>query len=498
MSSRFPVRTLLIRFAVCLAWVAALVFGGRASGVNSTTAALAFLLVVLGVATRWGLAEASFASVAAVVAFNYFFLPPVGTLTIADPQNWIALFAFFVTAITASQLSARARREMEETRSSRNELSRLYELSRSLLMNESGEPVRQAVVSVSQTLGGRDAAFFDGRSGRTWAVTGGAPAPETELLKVAQTGESVMSGEYTVVPVRLGARLVGSLAVQAEGLSAAACDSVANLVAINYERALALERAATAEIARRNEEFKSSLLNGLAHDLKTPLTAIRTCITRLVDFPPRSEELRHELLSIIDQESARLQRSISETIELARIESSDISLDRRRIAVSEILEAAIAESGDEDPGRFIVSGSSEAVLDGDPDLLRRALIQILENARKYSPPDSPIEIAVAESSDGDSGNVREIVISVSDNGPGFAPGELSRVFDKFYRGTAGRGREGTGMGLAIAKGIVEAHGGSITAANRAAANRAGGGAVLSFSVPRARDIHEHAHHIGSG
>jgi two-component system sensor histidine kinase KdpD len=331
--------------------------------------------------------------------------------------------------------------------------------------------VRQSLLSISHTLGARNAAFFDARGQRTYAVSDGSPAPENDLAAVAQTGEPVSTGEYRIVPVRLGSHPVGSLAIETAGLSAAMCDSIANLLAINYERALALDRAAAAEVARRNEEFKSALLNGLAHDLKTPLTAIRTCVTRLIDLPPRTEEVRNELLAIIDQESSHLQQSLTETIELARIESSEIHLERRFVPVSEIFESAIAESKDENLERYVFSGPADVTVYADRDLLRRALVQILENARKYSPPDSPIDIsACAEKS--------RVILSVSDRGPGFAADELSRVFEKFYRGKNGRSREGTGMGLAIAKGIVVAHAGSI-----GASNRTGGGAVISLSLP---------------
>ena len=465
----------LLRYAACLAWVGLFDFAGRAAGVNPTTAALAFLLVVLGVATQWGLSEASFTSVVAVILFNLHFLPPIGTLTIADPQNWIALFAFLVTALTTSQLSTRLRRRMEETRASRNELSKLYELSRTLLMHESGDAIRQSLLSISQTLGARNAAFFDARANRTYSVTGGAPVPDSDLARVAQSGDPVSSREYRVVPVRLGAHLVGSLAIERAGLSDATIDSVANLLAINYERAAALERAATAEIARRNEEFKSALLDGLAHDLKTPLTAIRTCVTRLIDLPPRTEEVRSELLAIIDQESDHLQRTITEAVELAKLESSEIQLDRQPVAVSEIVESAIAGSRDENPARYVFSGPAGATINADRDLLRRALIQILENARKYSPPDSPIEIDVRPQDSA-------VQLSISDHGPGFAPDEIGRIFEKFYRGRSARSREGTGMGLAVAKGIVEAHGGAV-----AAENRPGGGASVSITLPASTD-----------
>jgi two-component system sensor histidine kinase KdpD len=276
-----------------------------------------------------------------------------------------------------------------------------------------------------------------------------------------------------VIPVRLGTHVVGSLALQGAPLSPTTQDSIASLLAINYERVRALNRAAAAEVARRNEVFKSSLLDGLAHDLKTPLTAIRTCVTRLITLPPRTEEVRQELLNIIDQESERLQRSIGEAIELARIESEELHLHREPASLADLARTAVEETRDENAGRYSIDIPPDLKLDIDAGLVRRALIQLLENARKYAPPDSPILIQ-ARISDGSA------TISVMDRGPGIGSDELERVFEKFYRGRRATSHkvEGTGMGLAIAKAIIEAHGGRIRAERRQ-----GGGATISFTLP---------------
>jgi len=463
----------LPHYLACVAALFAIVAVDRwAVPVNATTAALYLLLVVLGAATRWGLAEAIFASVAGMLSFNYFFLPPVGTFRIADAENWVAFFAFVATAVTASKLSANAKRRAEEALAGRNETARLYELSRALLMNEGRDSVRQSVLQAAQILKIRQIAFFDAAASQTYGSIDESRVTPADLARTAETGEAAVRTDASVIPVRLGTRIIGSLAFGTGDISENVRDSIANLLAINYERAHALDRAATAEIARRNEEFKSSLLDGLAHDLKTPLTAIRSCITRLIQIPPRTEEVRQELLSIIDQESARLQASITEAIELASIESHALHLAPETTDLAKLVEAAITDGRDENRGRYSVEipPGLEAVV--DPDLFRRALMQILENARKYAPPGSPI-VVQARREDG------QTTIAVLDRGPGINADEMERIFEKFYRGRKGRYEaEGTGMGLAIAKAIVNAHGGRIHAENRA-----GGGAAIIIKLP---------------
>jgi two-component system sensor histidine kinase KdpD len=440
--------------------------------VNATTVALMMLLLVLGAATKWGLGEAIFTSVIAVLGFNFFFLPPIGTFTISDPENWVALFAFIVTAVTVSQLSSQSKRRAEEAVAGRNEISTLYELSRAMLMDEARDAVRVSVAKTAQILKLSHIAFYELATNQVYGSIQDSAIPLADMTRVAETGEPLGEGDSTVVPVRLGTHVVGSLALKGARLSPTTRNSIASLLAINYERVRALDRAAAAEVARRNEEFKSSLLDGLAHDLKTPLTAIRTCVTRLISIPPRTEEVRLELLTIIDQASERLQQSITEAIELARIESQELHLHREVTGLAELVRIAVEETRDESPARHVVDVPPDLSLDVDFGLIRRVLMQLLENAHKYSPPDSPILIE-GRIEDG------QAVISIMDRGPGIAKDELDRVFEKFYRGRGSRGKtEGTGMGLAIAKGIIEAHGGRIRAQNRP-----GGGAAIVLTLP---------------
>ncbi len=472
---RIPIALRARRYALSAACVALLIrICYSAAHVNATTAALSMLVLVLGIATHWGLGEAIFTSIACVLGFNYYFLPPVGKFTIADPQNWVALCAFLISAAIASQLSSRAKTRAEEASARRSEIERLYRLSRAMLMDETTDISRTALLPACEIFGLRQIAFFDADSRQIFGSTEDSVLSEAELARVAAANEPAVGDGFAMVPVTLGSHVIGSVGLAGRDLSQPEREAIANLIAIAYERARAIDRATAAEAARRGERMKTFLLDGIAHDLKTPLTAIKTCVTALITIPPRTEEKRAELLSIIDEETDRLQRTITEAIQLARIESGKIALDKRVLRPLDIAVRALNASAGREGDR--VSIPVDLSVEADPGLLEQAIRQVVENARKYAPASGSLEIAARR----DNGS---LLFEVLDRGPGISPGELDRIFEKFYRGTRGRGAvEGTGMGLAIAKGIIEAHGGAIWAENRP-----GGGAIFSFRIP----LHEH-------
>ena len=330
---------------------------------NAATVSLALLLNVLFIATRWGSLPALLASILAMLCFNFFFLPPFATFNIAATDNWISLLAFLLTAVTAGQLSARAKKRAEEAELGKREIERLY----------------------------------------------------AELRD-------------------------------------------------------AFERASHAEALRQSEKLKSALLDAVTHDLRTPLTSIKASITTLLDEvrgrvngepPALDAESKVEMMEVIDEESDRLNRFISGLIELARIEAGELQLRRHWGAVDEIISAALARA-EPITREHRIEVNIEKGLPGvrvDERAVSEVVYTLIDNAAKYSPKGSTIRITAQRAGE------QRIQMAVEDNGEGIAIDLRERVFDKFFRATRdgdiSKPPPGTGMGLAIAKGIVEAHEGRI-------------------------------------
>ena len=468
-----------IRFATSFLIVAAiLALYHLWLGVNNTTVALTLLLAILGISARWGLAEATAASLAAVLGFNFFFLPPFGTLTIQDPQNWVALAAFLVTAVTASQLSARVRRRAADAEARRLEIERLYVLVQAMIL--SGNPrktIREFVNRVVQVFGCGAAAFYYGPADEVFRT-----GPESDLvsdhgLRAAAEIDDLSidaTRAVAIAPVRLGLRPLGSVGLVGQLPSEQTIRAIVNLAAITIEKARALEDASHAEAARQSEVLKSALLDSLAHDIKTPLTSIKAAVTALLGASAPADL---ELLTIIDEEADRLNHLAAEVIAMARIEAGKLHLEKRPVSAAELISSALLELAAALKGRPIALGVPEGLppAEADPEFIAQVLKQIVENALKYSPEGSPITLSAGVEGE-------RIVIGVGDRGPGIEENERTRVFDKFFRGRRHRFEtKGTGMGLAIAKGIVEAHGERIWVESEP-----GQGSVFYFSLPASK------------
>jgi len=435
--------------------------GTHLTHVNATTVGFVYLVAILFIATGWGLVEAIAASLLGVIFLNFFFMPPIGTFVIADPQNWAALFAFLATAIVASQLSSHARQRTQQAVARQVEMERLYAFSRALLLTDPAQPAaRQIAERIVQSFDCRAVALYDRNSGETHRAGGEDLGAIEEALQQAVLQGTVSTNELTgtaVTPVRLGGQPIGSLAIRGAALPDAALQALANLVAIGLEQERAKEATSRAEASRQSEELKSALLDAIAHEFKTPLTSIKAAATALLCAPAPKPEEQRELLTVINEESDHLGRLVTEATQTARIEAGRMVLSKEPHSVGGLISAALSQMEPVIEGRAvgvtIAPGLPQISADGE--LMVRAIRQLLDNASKYSPPSSPISVEAGMEGDA-------VTIVVADKGPGISAAEQERVFEKFFRSPAHRSNlPGSGMGLNIARAIVRAHGGEI-------------------------------------
>ena len=465
---------LALRIAISLAAAAGLtaVYLGPLPA-NPTTVALSYVVLVLLAATEWGLVEATVLAVVASVSFNAFFLPPFGTLTIADPENWASFIAFMLTAIVASQLSGRARARRLDALARQRDLERLYALSRGLLLTDESMAAPAGIarhIADAFDLGG--VALYDHHTG-TIARAGALDLPDVEpqLRDVARQSVTLREPSGLVVTaIRLGGAPIGSLAVMGDTLSDTVLQSVVNLAAIGLERAHGRETAATVDAARRSGELRAALLDAVAHEFKTPLTSIRAAVGELSSgvHPSASNA---ELVKIIDEESVRLQRLVSDAIQMFRLEAGDLEPHLESHVLAALVDDVLRDIRPRAGARTVSNHVGAAVrIDVDAGLLTLALRQLLDNALKYSPPAAAIDVSA------DAGDTVDIV--VRNSGSGIPDHERERIFERFYRGADARTVPGTGMGLAIVRQIVQAHGGSV------AVSRDDGNTAFRLSLPR--------------
>ena len=471
-----PVKVAL-RFALCaavlliVAHIYSVIFR-----VNPTTVALTFLVFVLIISALWGLRYALFTAFVATAAFNYYFLPPIGTFSISGTQNWIALFAFLTTAVIASQLSDRARKQTEEAIGRRRELERLYSFSQQLLTADNVLQLLNTVpLHVIESFDVSAAAIYLPEKGDIYRAGVEAPELDADQLKsIIARGEPMMDHERNLsfAPLKMGVRTVGALGV-AGNLSRQTLDAMGSLIAIAVERANAVETLTRSETSREGERLRSAILDSVTHEFRTPLTSIKASVTSLMSNRGLNEDDRQELMTVINEESDRLNRLVGEAAEVAQLESHEFQLDLQPCRLVDLAEAAVAEVK-QVMGRHPVEirVPADITMRLDADRMKEVLVQLLENAAKYSPPESPIRITAEVKN-------ASLELSVADQGAGIDDMEQALIFDKFYRGKNQRYRvQGTGMGLAIVKAIVEAHGGKI-----GVTSQLGCGSVFHVTLP---------------
>lgn len=468
---------------------------------NAATVSTAYLLVVLIVAAtspRW---IAVITSVVAMLCFNYFFLPPVGQWTIDDPHNWVALFSFLAVSLVASHLSSVAHARRHEAVARRDELARLFDLSRDVLVMTDS---REAFAILARSIGRRfDLAFVAlalPRDGGWEVFQSGAQALELDhrqLSTAFATAHTSMEfdayartyaghgsmriGDRTVrlIPLRVGTKPIGLLAAAGRTIEAGTLDTLAGVVAIAIERAQFLEERRAAAQTRQNDELKSALLASLSHDLRTPLTSIRVAATN-VKASALDADQRREQIDLILADVERLTRLFENILEMARLDAGAVVTEARWSPPSEIIAAAREQVAHTlQRHRLDLDIDQDEPLQIDGRITASAVAHLLENAAQYAPAHSTIDVVSRITDDG-------LMIKVRDRGPGIAPADLPHLFDRFFRGTSARGRaSGTGMGLWIARGLLAVEHGRIWAENCSS-----GGAEFTVVVPAARKSSE--------
>jgi two-component system, OmpR family, sensor histidine kinase KdpD len=470
----------ILRFAASAAIVAVVVLVySRGLRVNATTVGFTFLLTILIVSASWGLRYATFMAILATLSFNYFFLPPLYQFTIADPQNWIALFAFLFTAVVASQLSERARRSTLQSDQRRSEVERLYSFSQQLLVSDNVFGLINRIPNYIVDCFGVTAAamFLEGKQ-ETYFFDAASQSqlPAEQLKAISGRGEPVLDRQRRIcfMPLRIGVRSVGSIGLAGCTLSRETLEAIGSLAAISIERARTVEQLTRTEAARESDRLRSILLDSVTHEFRTPLTAIKASAETLMSDALLAEPQRQELLTVINEESDRLNRLIGEAAEVAQLDSHQLEFHFASHSIREAVDSALQRSQQilqPHPVEVKIPDNLPPVK-MDLERITEVLVHLLENAGKYSPPDAPIHIMAELGLGG------EIVTSVADHGPGIEDMEQDMIFEKFYRGRNQRARvQGTGMGLAIAKAIIELHGGTI-----GVRSQPGRGSVFFFSL----------------
>jgi two-component system sensor histidine kinase KdpD len=465
-------------------------------GIVPTTVALALLLVVLATAILGGLWVASVVAIVATAALNFYFLPPVGTFTIADPQNWVAVIAFLIAAVIASNLSAAAQARARDAIARRNEVTRLFDLTRDVLLTtEAAGAIDQLARHMARRFElARVAICLPVDNG--WRVhQGGAEEVrlEPDVLNQAfarargtlefdahqraygghvRVGEG--DGALLIVALRHGTRAIGLLAAAAPALDVGALDAVAGVVAIAIERTQFLLEREAAELVRQKADLAATLLASLSHDLKTPLTAIRVAVENLRRDLTANDRQAQAGAAIAELE--RLTRLFQDILDMARIDAAAIVVEPQWVTPADVVDAAAAHVRHALDGRRIdVRADADAEVRVDPRVVSVALSHLLENAAQYSPTDQEIVVDAFADANG-------LHVAVTDRGPGLDPAELEHLFERFFRGRKARQiAPGTGMGLAITRGLLSAVSGRVWAENAPNA-----GARFTIAVPAQR------------
>jgi two-component system, OmpR family, sensor histidine kinase KdpD len=452
-------------------------------GATSTIAGMVFLVLVVWWATQAGTALSIYIALLCALSFDYYFLPPLHTLRIGGAAAWVAMVCFGISCVVVSRLSEQARRQARQAEQRQADVERLYALSQEMMLVEDADRLIHDLPGlIDRIFGLEGVALYVCDQDRYYSSASEIPASVQVLMLAITQGltpvQSPLTGYYVAL-LSLGMRAVGALAWRPAALSLEVATAVSAQVSIAIARSIAIEASARMEAAREGEKLRTALIDSLTHELRTPLTSIRAAATTLLESEGLDEAGRLDMVRIIDEEASRLDQLVGESVEMAEIDANVVQVKMSHQHPRALLDQAVEES------RKILSshkvsisvepdGNSDADKPAwfDPHLLGRVLRHLLENVAAYTPPGSRVTLSSRRDND-------RLEFCVEDNGPGIHALDLPLIFEKFYRGKRGAGaRKGSGMGLAISRAILAAHGGGIEASSVP-----GSGARFLFWVP---------------
>jgi two-component system sensor histidine kinase KdpD len=429
---------------------------------------------------RFGMTSAIAASVLSFFAYNFFFIDPRYTFTIAEPHELLALSIFLAVAFVTGSLAGRLKEQATATRERAEATQALFDFSRKL----SGVPKLDDVLwllasQVATVAKGKSVVLLDRGDGL--AIQSGWPPDDHlgtsdwaaarwahEKQEPAGRGtDTLPSARFHFRPMQGAKGSIGTVGIDPGDADDAMSDAVIATIqsfveqaAVAIERIALVEQASKAEAAAEGERLRAALLSSISHDLRTPLASILGSVTSLRTLGDRmSKSDRSELLATIEEEAGRLSRFVSNLLDMTRLEAGAIDIRRDWVDVGDVVASAVERARKSFPRRKIntaIAGSLPLIR-GDAALLEQVLFNLLDNAHKYSGPSLVTEVNVYAAP-------REITLSVSDQGIGIPPDALDKIFDKFFRVAGSDGRApGTGLGLSICAGIVKGMGGTIKA-----------------------------------
>ena len=425
---------------------------------KALTAGLVNLFLVMLAAFHWGFLETMITALAAAASLDYFYMTPIFSLYERDPQDWISSGIFLAIALTAGKIAERIKAAAHQLRNEQQRMKRLYQASRDIVglarLSNVGEYLTQLILDTFQL---KAVSLWDMRESRL-CRSGQSTLTNNELRDISSgkiIEDSVEKGTFGRT-LQIGSTSIGAIHLESQQdahiLDTHTIDAIASLASLALERAYSLNTESSAEAAKKSEQLRSSILDGLAHAFKTPLATIQSASSGLLEIN-RLSHAEQELVSLIDEEVSRLARLTNQILQTAGLDQKQIQICPELIHVYEFLnmcqrEANALTGGDR---LQIINETGGDLLWADPSLLQMALTQFLDNASKYATPASPI-VFRATCHNG------EAIFSITNEGSSISDEDKTRIFDRFYRCPDSKHKaSGTGIGLSIARQIAHAH-----------------------------------------